>query len=294
MIKNAAMRNFLFLTGALIFSSVCVFSCTSSKRNITPREPSQTYTVERCGLKSAVLQKEVPYIIYLPKGYGDGTEYPVWYGLHSYGANETMWSGSGIVERADELTSSGIIKPMIMVFPFVQDANALEIKEDLLDGKIDERKNDVFITTELIPYIDEHYFTQRKKESRFIGGFSMGGMLSLRIGFHHPDLFSKIGGYSPAVPSQDYSASQLEKWLYPNEQTDTVKDVKKYAAKKGYSAIEVYLDTGNTNDPFNKGVTSLYEALLKRGMKVSFRVYDGGHSLQTKYFTDYLTFYAGK
>lgn len=280
-----------------VFCCLCLIqtACTGNpKRTITASEPLLSSSVEKHALYSTALEQDVPFLIYLPKGYGDGTEYPVWYGLHSFGANQTMWPDNGITELADVLAADNKIKPLIMVFPLVQDATAVEIREDLKDGKIDERKVDIFVSRELTDYIDQNYFTIRDSKARFIGGFSMGGMLALRIGLHHPDLFSKIGGYSPAVPSQDYSSTQLEKWLNPNEQTSDIKDIKQYAKKKGYTTLELYLDTGNKNDPFRTGVESLHEALLKRGVKSSFVLYEGGHSLQKNYFEDYLHFYTGK
>lgn len=289
-----------FLRANVFFTALCclflMMSGCSNKtaRNISVSKPLLSYSVEEHSLYSTILEREIPYILYVPKGYGDGKEYPVWYALHGSGSNQTQWPDSGIITLSDALTSNNEINPLIMVFPFVQDASAKEIREDLKDGKIDERKNDIFITKELIPFIDAHYFTQKKRESRFIGGFSMGGMLALRIGFHHPDLFSKIGAYSPAVPSQDYSNTQLEKWLNPNEKTSGIKDVIQYAKKKGYRKLQVYLDTGNNNDPFRTGVESFHEALLKRGISSSFVLYNGGHSLQKNYFEDYLKFYTGK
>lgn len=54
------------------------------------------------------------------------------------------------------------------------------------------------------------------------------------------------------------------------------------------------MDTRNKNDPFKNGVESLHDALLLREITSSFVMYDGGHSLQKKYFEDYLKFYTGK
>lgn len=289
--KNVTMKVLVVLCSLCLIMTACT---KSAKRTIAVSEPLETYTLEKHTLYSEALEQDIPFLIYVPKGYGDGTEFPVWYGLHSFGANQTMWPDNGITELADALAAGEKITPLIMVFPLVQDATAIEIREDLKDGKIDERKTDIFISKELVPFIDDHYFTIRDRKARFIGGFSMGGMLALRIGFHHPDLFSKIGAYSPAVPSQDYSNTQLEKWLNPNEQTSDIKDVKQYAKKKSYTSIELYLDAGNNNDPFRTGVESLHEALMKRGITASFVLYDGGHSLQKNYFEDYLTFYVGK
>lgn len=266
----------------------------ANHRTIAVSDPLYKSQITRLTMESKYLDKPVPYIVYLPKGYGDGREYPVWYGLHGFSMNETMWIDNGVAEAADELIDSGEIEPLIMVFPYVKDASLKEIEADLKDdGKLDERNVDKFISKELIPYIDSQYFTITSQDGRFIGGFSMGGMIALRIAFHHTDLFTKVGGYSAGVLSNDYSDRQLEKWLFPNDDVDEIDDVAAFAKEKGFINLNIYLDAGNSNDPFTVGLESLYEALKLRNIKSEFMIYDGGHSLQTDLIKDYLKFYTG-
>lgn len=266
----------------------------TNSRSIAVSDPLENSQITKLSMDSKYLDKNVPYIVYLPKGYGNGTEYPVWYGLHSFGMSEKMWIDNGIAEAADELIDSGEIDPLIMVFPYIKDASLKEIEADLKDdGKLDERNVDKFISNELIPYIDSQYFTVTSQDGRFIGGFSMGGMMALRIAFHHTDLFTKVGGYSPAILSNDYSDRQLEKWLYPNDNADEINDVVSFAKDKEFTNLNIYMDAGNTNDPFTVGIQSLYEALQLRNVKSEFIIYDGGHSLQTDLIREYLKFYTG-
>lgn len=279
----------------VVASSLVLFACKKKDiRDLATSDPLEQYQVIELSMESKYLNKTIPYIIYLPKGYGDGTEYPVWYGLHSYGTNESMWLDYGIGEIADELATNGEIDPLIMVFPYVKDASLNEIEEDLKDGRIDERNTDKFISQELIPYIDAHYFTVTSSDGRFIGGFSMGGMMALRIGFHHADSFSKIGGYSPAVLSPDYSDKQLEKWLYPNDNMDEIDDVINFAKEKGFNSLNIYMDAGTMNDPFSVGIQSLHKALEIREIQSELLIYEGGHTLQKDSLEDYLKFYVGK
>ena len=280
------------LTAISLF--LLLIGCSSDDPpSIAISEPLEKSQITKLSVDSKYLDKKVPYIVYLPKGYGDGTEYPVWYGLHSYGKNERMWIDNGIAETADELIDSGEIDPLIMVFPFVQDASLKEIEADLKDdGRLDERNVDKFISKELIPYIDSQYFTLTSQDGRFIGGFSMGGMLALRIAFHHTNLFTKVGGYSPAIISNDYSDQQLEEWLFPNNE-DEIDDVVTFAKEKGITNLNIYMDAGNSNDPFTVGLQSLYKALQLRNIESEFIIYDGGHSLQTDLIKDYLKFYTG-
>jgi enterochelin esterase-like enzyme len=59
----------------------------------------------------------------------------------------------------------------------------------LFDGEIRSDKYLKFIVTELKPYIDNHYSTQRTQESTFIAGSSMGGLISLYAICEYPDVF---------------------------------------------------------------------------------------------------------
>ncbi|MDD4113540.1 MAG: alpha/beta hydrolase-fold protein [Herbinix sp.] len=288
------IKKIIQILSLLLLCMLFVGCKKATRRNIAVSEPLEKSQITRLTIESKHLDKKVPYIVYLPKGYGDATEYPVWYGLHSYSTNETMWINNGIADAADELIDKGEMEPLIMVFPFVKDASLKEIEADLEDdGKLDERNVDKFISKELIPYIDSQYFTDTSQDGRYIGGFSMGGMLALRIAFHHTDLFTKVGGYSAGVLSNDFSDRQLEKWLFPNDNIDEIDDVVAFADKKGFTNLKIYLDAGNSNDPFTVGLQSLYEALQLRNISSEFTIYDGGHSLQTDFINDYLKFYTG-
>ena len=140
-------------------------------------------------VESAIMERKMPVRIYLPNGYGAGKKYPVWYGLHGSSSSETMWTNAGITEIADKLVEDNEIQPMIMVFPFVKDDALKEFNKQMKEyGKLGERYIDQYISKELIPYIDANFDTIASAKSRYIGGFSMGGMMSLRIAFQHPDL----------------------------------------------------------------------------------------------------------
>lgn len=282
------------LTMIVIILSLFLRGNHKDLRAVGYSEPIKESQVLQLSVKSRVMNRAMPCLIYLPKGYGGGEEYPVWYGLNSYSTDESMWIDNGIDDIADDLIEKGELKPLIMVFPYTKDATFQEITQDFQDdGKFEERNIDKFISGELVPYIDKHYYTQPSSGSRYIGGFSMGGMIALRIAFHHSDLFSRVGGYSPSVPDSDYSDHQLEKWLYPNENFDEI-DITRFDKEKGFDKLNVYLDAGKSNDPFSAGLQSLYSALQARGIPSDFRIYDGGHTLRVSCLGDYLKFYAGK
>ena len=289
--KNKAICLMVF---TLITCLICMAftGCSNQHQETSVSEVLSESRMIDLNVESEYMERKMPVRVYLPKGYGSGKKYPVWYGLHGHSSDETMWTDVGLTQVADELIESGEIQPMIMVFPFVKDDALKEFNKQIeAYGKLVERYIDQYICKELVPYIDSNFDTITNSKGRYIGGFSMGGMIALRNAFHHPDLFSKVGGYTAAVTSSDYSGTQLEKWLYPDENTDEIADVAKYARKKGFNKLQVYLDWGNENDPFSAGLQSLSDALQKRELKVAFKNYNGGHNLIPEHFPDYLKFY---
>jgi enterochelin esterase-like enzyme len=251
--------------------------------------------VLQLSVDSTYTKRKMPCMVYLPKGYGGGDRYAVWYGLHGSGSNESMWINNvGVARTTNELIEAGAIKPLIMVFPLTRYDSMKEVQENMdKDGKFGEQNMDQFVYKELVPYVDSHFDTVPSADGRYIGGFSMGGMIALRIAFRHPEVFSKVGGFSAAVPSSDYSGRQLEAWLYPNDNVDEIADIAAFDKEKGFDTLRVYLDCGTAGDPFFNGLQSLKECLQKKGIHSEFHTFEGGHDIShaIRDFREYLKFY---
>jgi enterochelin esterase-like enzyme len=140
---------------------------------------------------------EIKYCIYLPPGYESEIKkrYPVIYFLHGLTGNETTEAYLG--GYADQFINKNLLPPFIMVYPT---AGSNTQYTDSADGKIKAR---AIIIDELIPHIDSNYRTIAKKEGRAIQGMSMGGAGCLKLAFRHPELFSSVLAWAPAVISAD-------------------------------------------------------------------------------------------
>ena len=55
---------------------------------------------------------------------------------------------------------------------------------------------EAFVADELVPALETRFHTPRTAASRGIIGASLGGLISYRIGFDRPDVFSRVGGQS--------------------------------------------------------------------------------------------------
>lgn len=56
-----------------------------------------------------------------------------------------------------------------------------------------------FVVDELKPFIDRHYRTRPEPEWTAVAGSSLGGLISLYLGLTRPQVFGRIGGFSPSV-----------------------------------------------------------------------------------------------
>lgn len=56
-----------------------------------------------------------------------------------------------------------------------------------------------FLVEELIPHINSRFRTLSGPENTGVGGSSLGGLISLYIGFRHPDIFGQIMAMSPSL-----------------------------------------------------------------------------------------------
>ena len=256
----------------------------------TPLSASQT---TRLTIDSPAMDATVPFIVYLPSGYTPAQKYPVWYAMHGYSSTEKWWLNDARVgDRADALIASGDLAPMIMVFPMTRYDDAKTIVADMADGVRGPSRMERFLCDELVPYIDAHYSTIAAPEGRFIGGFSMGGLFALQIGLHQPQLFSKIGAYSPALTYSDFSGDHFERWLSTDPADATALDG--YAKAHGMDGLTIYLDCGGESDPFSAGAASLQDALTAREIASEFHPHAGGHSLDRTLVDAYLLFYGGE
>lgn len=134
--------------------------------------------------------------VYLPKSYYKSSRkrYPVIYGLHGYTINNHIW--------AEELKLPGSFydqaqHEVILVLPSAQTLH----NGSMYASSITVGDWETFIAEELVSYIDTHYRTLAKRESRGLMGHSMGGHGVARIGMKRPDVFSALYIMSPCCMS---------------------------------------------------------------------------------------------
>ena len=143
-------------------------------------------------LASVALGRDLPYLVYIPDGYDQGSQYyPVLYLLHGAGDNETSWADKGLVrEKADQLIESGVIPPTLIVMPGCPACW-------WIDGPRD--KAETAFWSELVPTIEKRFRAIEKRQGRLLAGLSAGGYGVVRFVMRYPDRIAAAAAFSPAV-----------------------------------------------------------------------------------------------
>ena len=144
-------------------------------------------------VKSAAMDREIGYNIYLPPGYETATNkhYPVVYYLH--GASGSELSAYELGDVVKKLRKEEKIGDVIYVFP---NGGHFSRYRDWQDGSV---KAETWIIKELIPHIDATYRTIKSREGRALAGWSMGGDASLRFACKYPEMFCAAATMSAAI-----------------------------------------------------------------------------------------------
>jgi enterochelin esterase-like enzyme len=129
--------------------------------------------------------------VYLPPGYTTNStrRYPVVYMLHGYGLTAERWMPfTRMADAADKNIAGGTMKEMILVNPdaFTRYNGSMYSTSPTIGDW------ETFIAEDLVSYIDSNYRTIPNRMSRGLGGHSMGGYGTVRIGMKRPDVFSSL------------------------------------------------------------------------------------------------------
>ena len=145
-------------------------------------------------IHSEILRRDMLYSIYLPAGYTDSKQYPVLYLLHGWGGDQNeWWVYDDMADDADAMIASGEVPEMIIVTP---DGQTWRYIDNWNGNGLDYEQ---YFFEELMPYIETRYSIRRERQSRAIGGFSMGGYGALRYGVVHHELFSYVYAMSSVI-----------------------------------------------------------------------------------------------
>lgn len=210
---------------------------------------------------SEILPDDRGVSVYLPPEYLVQAErrFPVLYlqdgqnlfdGRTSYIAGRT-WNAN---TTADRLTEAGEIEPLILVG--IANTGLRRMAEytptrDFKMGGGEGRSYGRLLMEELKPMIDRSYRTLPQAKNTGVGGSSLGGLISLYLGFAHPEVFGKVAVISPSL------------WW---DHRSILNVIKQQAAKPD---LRIWLDIGTAEGARHvRDADNLEDLLLERGWKI--------------------------
>lgn len=220
------------------------------------------------------LDRERTLRIYLPPNYDDSDKsFPVFYmhdGQNLFNKKDSsfgmIWDVANTMDSVIEQNKymSCIVVGIDNVGDFRRldeyspwKSNIQKLKGTLINNKKiaggEGDKYSKFFVETLIPYINSNYKTIPNKN--YIGGSSMGGLISLYIGLSHPEIFSKIMAMSTAV------------WFAKNPLFDFIKTVSLR------NDLKIYLDIG-TKETSNDSIKEFPNIYLNDSKQLFQLLYD--------------------
>ncbi|MDE2466772.1 MAG: esterase [Alphaproteobacteria bacterium] len=143
-------------------------------------------------VESSNVPGEVAASIYLPEGYGELPQelYPLLLLLHGGdGSEQDLLRFAPVIDAA---IAEGRIPPLVVVMPGARRS----LYMDYRDGS---EKWESFIVSDLLPQMRSRMRISGQRRHTCIGGYSMGGLGSLRLAFKHPDIFGTVASLEPAI-----------------------------------------------------------------------------------------------
>lgn len=254
-------------------------------------------------VQSEILNREMPYSIYLPESYHTSNRnYPVLYLLHGMTGNHSDWVNRGEVHRiAGETMAENNAPEMIIVMP-----------EGLFDAfyinNYDESiRWEDFFHEEFIPEIENKYRILGQRNARTIAGLSMGGYGALYHAVKYKEKFSAVYAMSgaflevepmPESERRDWDRDfHLKTWGPYNEEgypenykkhsmqeifrnMDPIEPVEGGWMTGGNNEVplpQIYIDCGDDDFLLQQNM-NLVQIMNSKNVQFEFRVRDGGHT----------------
>ena len=160
---------------------------------------AQSSAAEQIGFESPALTSfwgkptRIKAWIILPPGYTDHPKerYPTAYWTFGFGGNldSALLSGMSIRKRMD----AGTMPPMIWV---MLDESCPQGTHEFADS-VNDGPWGTALTTEFIPWLEQHYRMDAKATGRLLNGHSSGGWATLQLQINYPQIFGGTWSTSP-------------------------------------------------------------------------------------------------
>ena len=237
--------------------------------------------------RAATVAREMRYRVFFPPGYAfERRGYPVLYMLHGVAGDSSEWEQLGLLDAADRLIAAGEIDPFLIVLP--------DGGPNYWANHADGARWGDYVVEDVVPLVDRLYRTRPERESRAVGGLSMGGEGALRLALLNPDVFAIAAAHAPSLRTSYGQLSEGLQALYG--EPDRWRSLSPYWLVKDGDAAErltISVDVGE-DDPWRENAEALHARLLGYDVEHEFVVLGGEHdpSYWEAHLERYLRFYS--
>ena len=236
-------------------------------------------------LQSPLIPGGVHVSIYTPPGYGEtpGRLYPLLLLLHGgNGSEQDLVRFTSVIDKA---VLEKQVPPLIVAMPGARRSLYMDYK----DGS---QRWETFIISKLLPHLRKSLRVSAQRQGTFIGGWSMGGLGSLRLGFKHPDIFAAVAALEPAIEPALFwndigpyvrfwrseevvremfgSPIDTDYWEANNPATIAKRDARRLLG------LGIYLDVGDQDMLYlHEGTEFLHRILFDAGIAHEYRLVHG-------------------
>lgn len=171
-------------------------------------ETADDWSVDSFGLAAEAFAPEQVHVrVLLPPGYDAGRHrYPALYLNDGQDMAAVHLRGT-----LAQLHGEHVIRPVIVVaidmlhdrmgtYGLSDRAAGRSRPGDSRFGPVGARAHEYseWVVRTLVPYIDAHYRTVDKAGARTVLGWSLGGLNAFNLGWQYPDIFGRVGAFSPS------------------------------------------------------------------------------------------------
>lgn len=219
-------------------------------------------------------QKERRVRILLPKNYEENQDqfYPVLYMLDGQNVYHSREAYAGHSWKVIPHLKNNPQIPDLMIVTIDNDGdhrlneytpwpmNPAEVEKTNQMGGLGQA-HARWIVDEVKPFIDSHYRTIKDKQSTFLAGSSLGGLMAAYIGAQYPEVFGGLGVFSLAswVNDQAFLAHLVAHPLHPE-----TKVYLQVGTQEGNEDDQVFTNR-NVNQMYLDSSLWYYQTLLRTG-----------------------------
>jgi len=211
--------------------------------------------IRKADVKSEFLRNPRDIYVWLPPGYEESdARYPVIYMHDGQNLFDPRGLPGGVDWGVDEVIVELVAQKKMAAAIVVGISNTMDRRREYAPGPVGDGYAR-FVVEELIPSINSEYRTLTGPQNTTVAGSSMGGLISLYLGWKHPEVFGQAGCFSTFLGENDFEhLREMEHMGAPSK------------------GVRFYFDYGTAESDdarysFRKGQSALNEFLLSKGFE---------------------------